>query len=188
MKVLLIPALACFLVAAATNVNAQTKPATPTTPASPATTTKDNAAERESEGPRRFWQTTLPGGHYMVALDHITAISRHSYVLDGALIVDEVTIDTNGQGLARFYFLRPVTEGVANNAASHLTDRAKELLDHAGQRANTNIQNMVVKKYPETTHARCIEYRLLSVEELTALYASIRSAWESGRGRVFTVK
>ena len=32
---------------------------------------------------RRFWQASLPGGHYMVALDRISNISMHEYVLDG---------------------------------------------------------------------------------------------------------
>jgi hypothetical protein len=182
MKAQLLPVLACLLVAASAAV-AQT-PAT-----TPSKATPEKTTERESTGPQRFWQSNLPGGHYMVALDRITAISRHSYViLETGVIVDEVTIDTNGQSLARFYFIRPITEGVANNAASNLTDRANELLDHAGQRAGTEVHKMVAKKYPETTHARAIEYRLLSAEELSALYASVRSAWETGRGRVFTVK
>jgi hypothetical protein len=44
---------------------------------------------------------------------------------------------------------------------------------------------MVVKNYPDTTHARTIEYRIQSEEELGALYGSLRTAWESGRGRRF---
>ena len=41
----------------------------------------------------------------MVALDRIASVSRHKYVLDGALIIDEVTVDTVGQASARFYFI-----------------------------------------------------------------------------------
>jgi hypothetical protein len=47
---------------------------------------------------------------------------------------------------------------------------------------------MVIKKFPETTHAREIEYRVESAEELGALYNSLRTAWETGRGRKFTIK
>ena len=47
---------------------------------------------------------------------------------------------------------------------------------------------MVVKKFPETTHARTIEYRVMSAEELTGLYSSVRTAWETGRGRKFAIK
>ncbi len=75
-----------------------------------------------------------------------------------------------------------------NNAVNNLTERAKELLDYGGQRAGTDIHKMVTKKYPEGNYARTVEYRLLSAEELGALYGSVRNAWESGRGRTFTIK
>lgn len=146
------------------------------------------SSSSDTTGPRRFWQANLDGGHYMVAIDRISSVSRHSYVLDGAVIVDEVTVDTLGQALARFYFLRPVTGELPGSAAGRLTDRGRELLDQAGRRAGTDVHNMVMKKYPETTHARTVEYRLMSEQELTGLYNSLKSAWESGRGRVFTAK
>ena len=50
------------------------------------------------------------------------------------------------------------------------------------------MQKMVIKKYPETTHAKCLEYRLENAAELDALYKSLRDSWESGRGRKFAVK
>lgn len=149
----------------------------------------DEAAETESgdaEGPRRFWQASLGGGHYMVALDRISSVSRHSYVLDGAVLVDEVTVDTVGQALARFYFLQPVTATAPGNTAGQLTQRGKELLEQAGRSAGTDVHNMVMKKYPETTHAKTIEFRVQSEQELSGLYGSLRTAWESGRGRVYT--
>ncbi len=136
----------------------------------------------------RFWQATLEGGHYMVALDRITAVSRHRYVLDGAVIVDEVTIDTHGQALARFYFIQPVTAAAAPNAATKVVERGKEILDQAAERAGIDIQNMVVKKYPVTSHAKSIEYRILSEEGLTSLYESVKTSWENGRGRKYDSK
>jgi hypothetical protein len=140
----------------------------------------------------RFWQASLPGGHYMVALDRISSVSRHKYVLDGSVIVDEVTVDALGQALARFYFIEPLSSAAGGNSvgatAGRLADRGKELLDRGASIAGTQVHEMVVKKFPETTHARTIEYRLLSEGELTALHNSVRSAWEAGRGRKFTVK
>jgi hypothetical protein len=115
-------------------------------------------------------------------------VSRHQYVLDGTLIVDEVTVDSLGQALARFYFIMPITDAVNANAATQLASRGKELIDKVAQRAGTGVQDMVMKKYPETTHARTIEYRLLSEQELGALYSSVRSSWETGRGRKFATK
>ncbi len=159
---------------------------------SPAPSGDDRNVIPDVPQPNRFWQATLPGGHYMVALDRIASVSRHRYLLDGAVIVDEVTIDATGQALARFYHLQPVTAeaggSAAGEAAARVTARAGELADKAAQYAGTGIHQMVVKKFPETTHARTVEYRLLSAEELAGLHASIRSAWESGRGRKFTVK
>jgi len=142
----------------------------------------------DSPGPSRFWQATLGGGHFMVALDRIASVSRHKYVLDGALIIDEVTVDTSGQALARFYFITPITDAAPGNAITGLADRGRELIDKASQRTGLDLQNMVVKKYPETSHAKTIEYRILSEAELAALYASVRASWETGRGRKFTAK
>lgn len=150
------------------------------------TATKDKAGD--SAGPARFWQATLDGGHYMVALDRITSVSRHKYVLDGALIIDEVTVDTAGQALARFYFITPITDAAPGNSITGLAARGRELVDKAAERVGTDAQNMVVKKYPDTSHAKSIEYRILSGAELGALYASVRSSWETGRGRKFTAK
>ena len=127
----------------------------------------------------------------MVQLDRISAISRHKYLLDGGIIVDEVTVDALGQALARFYFLAPVTDATgssAGNAAARMVERGRELVDKAASNLGTNVQNMVVKKFPETTHARSIEYRVMSAEELGGLYNSVRTAWESGHGRKFTIK
>ncbi len=143
-------------------------------------------AESDELGLPRFWQANLGGGNYVVALDRIASVSRHKYVLDGALIVDEVTIDTVGQALARFYFIKPITSGVPGAAASQVAERAIGLLDSAARTAGSDLQNMVVKKYPLTTHAKTIEFRLLSENQLNVLYQSAKTAWETGKGRVFT--
>lgn len=141
----------------------------------------------------RFWEANLGGGQYMVALSHITAISRHQYVLDGTLLVDEVTVDTNGQAPARFYFITPITDEMRGSgigaAAGRMVDRGRELVEQRGSEiAGTKVHEMVQKKFPLTTHAKQIEYRVLNPEALNQLYSSVRTAWRTGRGRVFTVK
>lgn len=163
------------LVAGSVQLNAQDAPTTTDKPG-------------DSPGPNRFWQASLSGGHYMVALDRISAVSRHKYLLDGAVIVDEVTVDALGQALARFYFISPVTDAAPGNAVGEIAKRGRELVEKAADRVGTDAQNMVIKKYPETSHSRTIEFRILSEKELTALYSSVRSAWESGRGRQFSAK
>ncbi len=154
--------------------------------------TGDSNSPSDSPQKNRMWQANVGGGEYMVALDRISAISRHQYVLDGTVLVDEVTVDALGQALVRFYFLSPISDAMGGNAAgkaiSRVVDRGREVVEGAAGRAGSDIHNMVVKKFPETTHARQIEYRVLSAEELTGLYNSVRTAWETGRGRKFAIK
>ena len=155
------------------------------------------------DAPRRFWQATLPGGQYMVALDRITSISQQTYLLDGhlvdkegfgirvgfefgAVVVHEIDVDTVGQALARFYFLEPVKS--PSSAANQILERGREIVEKESERSGTDVATMVVKKYPDTTHAKCLEYRLERAEDLDALYKSLREAWESGKGRKFTLK
>lgn len=142
----------------------------------------------DSPAQNRFWQTTLPGGSFMVPLDRIVSVSRAKYILDSTLIVDEVTVDTAGQALARFYFISPITDTLPGNTVAGATAKARELVDKTAEKAGIGVQDMVVKKYPDTTHAKCIEYRILSEKDLTGLYNSVRTAWETGRGRHFKAK
>lgn len=147
----------------------------------------DNQRETTDKiGRDGFWEANLSGGNYLVALRNISAVSRHEYVLDGTLIVNEVTVDTNGQALVRFYFITPVSTSGPGAAAADATERAIALLDGAARRAGTDVQDMVVKKFPLTTHAKNIEYRLLSEEQLNVLYQSVKTAWVTGKGRVFS--
>ena len=121
----------------------------------------------------------------MVALSRITSVSRHRYVLDSAVIVDEVTIDTEGQSLARFYFISPVTTAGPESGAAKLAERALEIANNAASEKGSTAQDMVQKKYPLTTHSKTIEYRLMTEAQLTALYQSAKTAWQTGDGRVF---
>jgi len=149
---------------------------------------EENNGVTDNRSERPFWQVSFCcQGHYMVRLDRIASISRHKYVLDGKVIVDEVTVDTNGQALARFYYLEPITDGIGNDSVRRIADRGREILDQGAARAGSDLQNMVVKQYPQTTHAKMIEYRLTSKERLEALYRSLRRAWESGEGRELNV-
>ena len=182
-----ISALMVVLCLAALQAQAQSQTATP------AATAATNPKIDDATQPNRFWQANFPdGGHYMVALDRISAISRHKYLLDGGIVVDEVTVDALGQALVRVYFLAPLTDVIkgshAGATAAGMVDRARELMDKAAATAGTDAHNMVIKKFPETTHAREIEFRVESEEQLTALYTSVRTAWENGRGRKLTLK
>jgi hypothetical protein len=134
-----------------------------------------------------FWSATLPGGSYLVALSKITSISQHEYLLDGNLIITEVTIDTIGATTLRIYQITPAAQYGTLATPRKVIERGKDLLDRAGQRTGVDIQNMVHKQYPTTTHSKTIEYRVNDLGTLGALHNSARTAWTSGKGRKFTV-
>ena len=154
----------------------------------------DKAGEEESgnanetDDHKRFWQANLPGGQYMVAIDRIASISMHEYLLDGQLIVNEVVVDTNGRGLARFYHVKTVAEDSPSATTRRVVEKGQELIDRAGQKAGTDIHEMVQKNYPTTSHAGMVEFRLLDIRDLNSIYKSLKNAWETGKGRKITVK
>lgn len=136
----------------------------------------------------RFWEASLPGGNYMVALNRISSLSMHSYVVNGSFIVYEVVIDTDGVALARFYAIEAIGENVQSNIAKNLIDRGKEIIEKGGSRAGVDTNTLVEKTNPATTHAKTIEYRLFSKADLDQLYSSASKAWRDNRGRKFTIK
>tara|TARA_B100000674_G_scaffold308490_1_gene256227 strand:- start:298 stop:837 length:540 start_codon:yes stop_codon:yes gene_type:complete len=150
-------------------------------------TGQDDKPFRDSSGEKGFWQGSLPGGSYAVALSRITSISKHEYLLDGNLIVTEVTIDTIGSTTLRVYQITPAAQYGTLSTGRKIVERGKDLLDRAGQRTGADIANMVQKQYPTTTHAKTIEFRVKDLGTLDALLGSAKGAWISGKGRKFVV-
>ena len=64
----------------------------------------------DQESPNNFWDCTLPGGNYTVALNRISVVSLHEFNLTGGRVT-EMNIVTEGAGLARFYFMEPALPG-----------------------------------------------------------------------------
>jgi hypothetical protein len=145
--------------------------------------------ELETPSNPRFWQCNVNGGEIMVAVDRIGAISKSQYLLDGGLLCTEVTIDTlGGQSLTRIYHVVPATEAVATNAATKIVDRAKEVVSNTSARTGSKLHEMVQKSYPNTTHAHTVEFRVMDLQDLEALYSSLKATWTSGKGRTFTIR
>ena len=177
----LLPVLALF--AMSLLAGAQQDAANPNSTA----TGQDDKPFNDSLAEKGFWQGALPGGSYMVALSRITSISKHEYLLDGNLIINEVTIDTIGSATLRVYQITPAAQYGTLATGRKIVERGKDLLDRAGQRTGADIANMVQKQYPTTTHAKTIEFRVKDLGTLEALLSSARSAWVSGKGRKFVV-
>ena len=153
----------------------------------PAPPNDDEAPYTDKLDPhKRFWQASLPGGSYMVALDRIASVSKHEYLLDGNLIITEVNIDTVGSTTLRIYQITPAAEYSNLQGAKRVVERGKDLLDRAGQRTGSDPNNMVHKSYPVTTHAKTIEFRVSELGTLDALLGSVRKAWLDGKGRRFS--
>jgi len=142
----------------------------------------------DDENRKGRWECSLTGGEYSVKLGAITSVSKHSYVLDGALLVTEVTVDTTGTALARFYYIEPITKDTTFNALARIQKRAEQLRQRGQNRSGTKADEMAQKSYPATTHARTIEFRMMNEVELNALYASLYRAWNSGKGRTFRIQ
>ena len=152
-------------------------------------TQKDtNSTAEESEGSKRLWSATLPGGEYSVMLDKMSSVSIHEYVLDTQLLVTEMVIDTNGRAIARFDHVRPAVGATGAGTVDRLVDRGNDLVDRAGQRANTTVHNLPQKNYPATSHAGMIEYRVLNLNDLKALFKSAEGSWQSNQGKKITLK
>ena len=144
--------------------------------------------EETSSSNTPFWEAVLSGGEYMVKVDEITSISHHAYLLDGAVVVTEMTIDTKGQSVVRFYQMTPVTEYSKLNITGDLSDKVRELSALQSEYTGVDQIEMVQKQYPITTHARTVEYQIDSLAKLKRLYNSAKRALEDGAGRKITVK
>lgn len=166
--------LLTFFCLAALSCVAPAQPAAPTpAPAVPGVS--------EQEVPNNFWDCTLPGGSYTVALNKISVVSLHEFNLPGGRVT-EMNIVTEGAGLARFYFMEAALPG--GSTAEAAKARVTELANLAADRTGTEkIWQKVLKDYPLATHAHTIEYRLQTKAEILALHASAKGAWMTGRGR-----
>lgn len=138
--------------------------------------------------PTKFWHAMLPGGQYMVALGRISNIGLHEYVANASARVFEVTIAADGAALARFYYMEPMTDKSPLNVGQIVADRIKSSTDEVGKRTGLgDAWQKVVKDYPNTTHAHTIEFRVDHKDDLDALFASVKKAWETGRGTRFKI-
>ena len=99
----------------------------------------------------------------------------------------EVTIDTLGDTTLRVYQITPAAQYGTLATGRKIVERGRDLLDRAGQRTGADINNMVHKQYPITTHSKTIEFRVKDLGTLDALLSSVRTAWINGKGRKFVV-
>src|SRR4030095_5540415 len=124
-----------------------------------------------------LFRAQLPGGIYEVAVRNIVSVSTHEYLVDGAVRVVEMNIDTLGSIMARFYFLEPNAPNTPGGIGAAAGDKAQQLFTQAGDKTGQDAWKKVIKNYPTTTHARTVEYRLQSREELNKVFGAAEEAF-----------
>lgn len=132
-----------------------------------------------------MWRCNLPGGSYSVALRSISSVSIHEYMVDAAVRVTEVNIDTTGNALARFYYLEPNTPNSPVALGQATLEKTQEILQQAADKTGQDAWRKVVKNYPTTTHSHTIEYRVADKETLNKLFESAESALRLNKNTVF---
>lgn len=131
-----------------------------------------------------FWEVVTANGRFMARLDKISSASQHEYFIDGAVKVYEVTVETDGGQTGRFYYLESVAEGSSVTTGSATINRLKDIANKVSDKAGTgDIDTIVTKHYPDTTHAKTSEYRLKSKETIGQIYDHVRKVWAEEKGR-----
>jgi hypothetical protein len=155
----------------------------PGSPQNPNGQQNQNQRVSDAENRTGFWDCTVPGGNFTIALGKIASVSIHEFNLTGGRVT-EVNVDTEGSVCARFYFMEPVRAGGAFSATEVVKERLTDLAENAAERTGTDkVWKKVQKDYPIATHAHTVEYRLQSRDDLAAIHASVKGAWMTGRGR-----
>lgn len=134
-----------------------------------------------------IFRAKLPGGTYEVALRSMIAVTQHQYIVDGIARVTEVNIDTGGSLLARFYYLEPTAPNTGSGIANAGIEQAQRLLKEAAERTGQDVWKKVVKSYPTTTHARTVEYRVESLEQLTQIFDAADTAFRFQKDTRITI-
>lgn len=136
-----------------------------------------------------FWKAVLKDGEFLVPHTGIASFSLSRYVVDGALRVHEVSIDTIGSVQVRFYFLEEISPqsplGVGQSAVDDLRGRVREVQDRMGV---PDIGREVTKTHPLTTHAHTVEFLLPDQESVLRLYRSLENSWIKRRTVTFRLE
>lgn len=135
-------------------------------------------------GIKGFWEVITADGRFVARLDQISSVSEHQYVIDNAVRVYECTVDTDGGQTARFYFIEPVTASSSLTSGSATMNRIKGIANKASDRLGTgDVDALVTKHYPDTTHAKTSEYRMKNKQTISQIYNHVHRVWARERGR-----
>ncbi len=147
------------------------------------------AAQEDAPPPRGIWTAELPGGTFHVRLADVSSTSIHEFIVDGAARVQEVVIATSSPVVARFYVIEPITPTSPIGVGQSLIDKTRERAEEALSRVGADeALRAVSKSHPATTHAKTVEYRLQSREDLQSLFDHLQDHWLRNRPGTFRLE
>ena len=144
---------------------------------------QNNPQVNDAENRTGFWDCSVPGGNYTIALGKISSVGIHEYAVPGGRVT-ELVVDTEGSVCARFYYMEAANVGGNLAVSGIVKERLNDVLEQAADRTGTDkVWRKVQKDYPLATHAHTVDFRLQSLANLQAIHGSVKGAWMSGRGR-----
>ncbi len=159
-------------------------------------------ANKETIKDAKLFGIEFPDGtSYYGRSDKIVSVSKQQYLV-GPIIVTEVNIEMeNSRTQLRIYNSRAIPSEMAANLAIKKTEGAanyappipavlKKIDEKAG---NLATQQKVYKDYPQTTHAKTLEFIVPNIEELEKFYKQISSDFlklnkESVSKKIYIIK
>ncbi len=145
---------------------------------------QDQQPDGGAEGIKGWWEVVTSRGRFVTRIDQIASVSEHEYVIDNAVRVYECTVDTDGGQTARFYYIEPVTENSSITSGSATISRLKDIANKATEKAGLgDIDDIVTKHYPDTTHAKTSEYRMKNKATISQIYNHVHKVWAEEKGR-----
>ncbi len=135
------------------------------------------------DGWRGFLNIDYKGGRFIAPYSRIVSVSNHDYIVDGGGRVYELTIDTTGGVVARFYFLESLLENSPFKAGQIINNRIKSTQKMAEGKSGQDTRS-VIKHYPDTTHAKMVEFNVSHKRHLELILDHLTREWieEGGRG------
>lgn len=130
-----------------------------------------------------FWEVVTAGGRFVARLDQIASVSEQEYLIDGAVRVFECTVDTTGGQTARFYYLETIAETLPITTGPAAVERLRSIANQVTNKAGVgDLDAVVTKHYPDTTHAKTSEYRVKNRSTVSQIYDHVRKVWAEERG------
>ncbi len=146
------------------------------------------AQQQEDTGIRMgsYWKADFCDRAFVVPHSAITSLSLSRYIVDGAMVVTEVSVGTMGSVQGRFYYAEATGVQTPYGAGQSLIETAKTRVQEVGDRFGAGqVQTEVIKSYPLSTHAHTAEFRLASQDEVKKLYESLETSYLRRRTAVF---